>query len=143
MKKYVLTLLAGTVFCSMTALATPTEEVKNVGAQETIKIEAPLHKKARASKGRENFVKRLQLSEEQQKKADEIHQKSKGEMKEIHSQMKQLRQKADAIREQNKKEFEALLTPEQKEILKTIAQEHKNKQHRKKWMNGAKPIENK
>ena len=87
MKKYVLTLLAGTVFCSMTALATPTEEVKNVGAQETIKIEAPLHKKARASKGRENFVKRLQLSEEQQKKADEIHQKSKGEMKEIHSQI--------------------------------------------------------
>ena len=53
MKKYVLTLLAGTVVLSMSAFANPVVEMQNVAAQEKVQVEAPVQKKV--SKGKRRF----------------------------------------------------------------------------------------
>ena len=139
MKKYVLTLLAGTFVLSMSAFANPVVEIQNVAAQEKVQVEAPVQKKFQ--KVRDDFANKLKLTEEQKKKADEIYQNSRGEMDEIHAQMKELRKKADAIREKNKKEFESLLTQEQKDTLKSMTDKHKSGKNRRKWMKKPQPIE--
>lgn len=75
------------------------------------------------------IAKRLNLTPEQQEKAEALQEKNKEAMKPIMDEMKALREKADALREESKKEFEALLTDEQKETLKTM---HKERMEQKK-----------
>ena len=100
---------------------------------ETVKEKAP-HKmdkaefKKKMEERRIQFAKRLNLTEEQQKKAEELQAQNKDEMKKIMEEIKVLREKADSLREKSKTEFEALLTPEQKETLKQMHEERKEKQ---------------
>lgn len=137
MKKQILLMLMGTVMISGTALATGEGVQNQVSlteiAQKVQDIQA--HKKEMRKEMKENFVKKLGLTEEQQEKASAIHQKSKAEMEDIKKQMKDLRQKADTIRENNKKEFESILTEDQKKTLEQIKTERKSKmKHHKKRM---------
>lgn len=80
-------------------------------------------------KHKAEFAKRLNLTPEQQEKAEDLREKNKEAMKPIMDEMKALREKADTLREESKKEFEALLTDEQKETLKTM---HKERMEQKK-----------
>ena len=139
MKKYMLTLLAGTVVLSMSAFANPVVEMQNVATQEKVQVETQFQKKIH--KVREDFADKLKLTEEQKKKADEIYQNSRAEMDEIYAQIKELRKKADALREKNKTEFESLLTQDQKDTLKSMADKHKGGKNRRKWMKKPQPIE--
>ncbi|MBQ8251389.1 MAG: hypothetical protein IJY92_05710 [Alphaproteobacteria bacterium] len=137
MKKQILLMLMGTVMISGAALATGEGVQNQVSlteiAQKVQDIQA--HKKEMRKEMKENFVKKLGLTEEQQEKASAIHQKSKAEMEDIKKQMKDLRQKADTIRENNKKEFESILTEDQKKTLEQIKTERKSKmKHHKKRM---------
>jgi len=137
MKKQILLMLMGTVMISGAALATGEGVQNQVSpteiAQKVQDIQA--HKKGMRKEMKENFVKKLGLTEEQQEKASAIHQKSKAEMEDIKKQMKDLRQKADTIRENNKKEFESILTEDQKKTLEQIKTERKSKmKHHKKRM---------
>ena len=107
MKKYILSMLMGTIIVSGAALATENVvSAQTVPAEIAEKVQDFKAKRAEARKEmKENFAKKLGLTEEQQEKASAIHQKSKAEMEDIKKQMKDLRQKADTIRENNKKEF--------------------------------------
>ena len=130
-------MLMGTIIVSGAALAT-----ENVVSAQTApaEIAEKVHDfKAKRGEARkemkENFAKKLGLTEEQQEKASAIHQKSKAEMEDIKKQMKELRKKADTIRENNKKEFESLLTEDQKKTLEQMHEERKSKmKHHKKRM---------
>ena len=130
-------MLMGTIIVSGAALAT-----ENVVSAQTAPAEiAEKVQDFKAKRGefrkemKENFAKKLGLTEEQQEKASAIHQKSKAEMEDIKKQMKELRKKADAIRENNKKEFESLLTEDQKKTLEQMHEERKSKmKHHKKRM---------
>lgn len=62
---------------------------------------------------------RLNLTDEQKEKAKAIREEGREKLKPIMKEMKELREKADKIRKENMKEFEDILTPEQKEILKS------------------------
>lgn len=75
----------------------------------------------------ERFTKELDLTEEQQEKAKEIHEQGKKDIEPLMDQMNMLREKLDAKRRTNMEEFEKILTPEQKtkfEELKKNAPEH-------------------
>lgn len=146
MKKYILLMLMGTVFVGSGVKAD-----ENIAAEKTTQQIEQVEKEAKAdmmrkhhrkdiNKVRENFAKKLDLTEEQQEKVSAIHQKSKDEMDDIKKQMKELRQKADIIRENNKKEFEAILTDDQKKKLEKIKQENKlkMKKHHKGMYNNMK-----
>lgn len=69
---------------------------------------------------KERFAKKLGLSEDQKRQIEENRQKDIKELDAIHEQMEALRQSAAKIRNNGRKNFEALLTPKQKEILKTM-----------------------
>lgn len=143
MKKYLLLMLMGTVLVSGSVMAGETAQQEvNLTSLEQVENEKGfafgkkrMHKDP--EKMRENFVKKLSLTEEQQEKASAIHQKSKAEMEDIKNQIKTLRERADTIRENNKKEFESLLTDEQKKTLEQMHQERKDKMkhHYKKMHN--------
>ena len=138
MKKYVLAMLMGTVIVSASAFATPSDvvaEQKEQIVQTEQQAARFVGKKKQAVKEmRENFVKKLNLTEEQQKKADEIHQQSKPRMKEIMQEMKTLRKEADEIRAKDRQAFEALLDDNQKKTLEEMKKSHEAKKHRKKPM---------
>ncbi len=137
MKKYLSLMLMGMILSSTPLLA----NVETVGSSDdhSASIEKVDYKEMRKQhlkqKHRENFVKRLNLTEEQQKRASEIREKTKPQMEEIFSKMKELRKKADEIRKNNQKEFEDLLTIEQKEELKKMKTEIKEKRRIKKHKN--------
>ena len=137
MKKYILSMLMGTIIVSGAALATENVvSAQTAPAEIAEKVQDFKAKRAEARKEmKENFAKKLGLTEEQQEKASAIHQKSKAEMEDIKKQMKDLRQKADTIRENNKKEFESILTDDQKKTLEQMHEERKSKmKHHKKRM---------
>lgn len=143
MKKYLLLMLMGTVLVSGSVMAgeTAQKEVNPTSLEQVENEKGFAFWKKRMHKDpekmRENFVKKLGLTEEQQEKASAIHQKSKAEMEDIKNQIKTLRERADTIRENNKKEFESLLTDEQKKTLEQMHQERKDKMkhHYKKMHN--------
>lgn len=118
-------MLTGTVLVMSSAYADETEKALAEPATQTETVVQNERKHHSKEEMRQNFAKRLNLTAEQQQKADAIHQKSKAEMDEIKSQMKELHQKANTIRENNKKEFESILTEEQKTVLETMKKEHK------------------
>ena len=62
MKKYVLTLLAGTVVLSISAFAEPVIEAQNTLVQEKVQVEAPVQKKFQ--KVREDFANKLKFTDE-------------------------------------------------------------------------------
>ena len=137
MKKYVLTMLMGTIIVSGAALASENVvSAQTAPAEISEKVQDFKAKRGEVRKEmKENFVKKLGLTGEQQEKASAIHQKSKAEMEDIKKQMKDLRQKADTIRENNKKEFESILTEDQKKKLEEMKTERKSKmKHHKKHM---------
>ena len=130
-------MLMGTIIVSGAALATENVvSAQTAPAEIAEKVQDFKAKRAEARKEmKENFAKKLGLTEEQQEKASAIHQKSKAEMEDIKKQMKELRKKADTIRENNKKEFESLLTEDQKKTLEQMHEERKSKmKHHKKRM---------
>ena len=133
MKKYLSIMLMGMVLCSSSVWANSVEESV---VEEKVGIEMNMDKKIGVrEKYRKNFIEKLNLTEEQKVKAQELREKNKPQMQEIFSKMKELRKQAEEIRMQNKKEFEAILTPEQKEILEKMQKEHhekiKLKKHKK------------
>ncbi len=145
MKKYLLLMLMGTVLVSGSVMAGETvlQEANQIPSVQVEKAKDFSFGKKRMHKNpeemRENFVKKLGLTEEQQEKASAIHQKSKAEMDDIKNQMKILRDRADTIRENNKKEFESLLTDDQKKTLEQMHQDRKDKmKHHKKMHKGLK-----
>ena len=77
---------------------------------------------------KERFAKKLNLTDEQKAQIEQFRQEDMKQMKPLFEQMDQLRKQADELREQNKARFESVLTPEQKEILKTM---HDKKMARK------------
>ena len=83
---------------------------------------------------REKFVSRLDLTEEQQAKAKELHEKNRAEMKKIMDEIDSLQEKAKELREKSKTEFEALLTDQQKEKLKQMHEEHQAQKEKMKDM---------
>lgn len=68
----------------------------------------------------EAFAAKLQLTDEQKLKADEIHKKGIDNLKPIYDEIKDLRKKADELRAENMQEFDAILTDEQRQILKQM-----------------------
>ena len=130
MKKYLSIMLMGMVLCSSKVWANPIEEASVEGHAG---IEMNMDKKVGFKhKQRKNFIEKLNLTEEQKMKAQELREKNKPQMQEIFSKMKELKKQADEIRRQNKKEFEAILTPEQKETLEKMQKEHHEKMKLKK-----------
>ncbi len=99
------------------AAETQTEGRKHFSEKDKARFEE------RMQEQKAEFAERLKLTEEQQKKADAIHQNSREKMKLIMEEMKSLRQKADAVRDESRKEFESLLNDEQKNILKEMNKE--------------------
>lgn len=97
------------------------ERRKHFSEADKAKFEAKMKER------KDEFVKRLNLTPEQKEKAEALHEKNKAAMKPIMDEMKILREKADSLREESRKEFEALLTDEQKEILKTMHKERMEK----------------
>ena len=77
---------------------------------------------------KDRFAKKLNLTEEQKAQIEEFRKEDMKQMKPLFDQMDELRKQADELREQNKARFESVLTPEQKEILKTM---HDKKMARK------------
>lgn len=77
---------------------------------------------------KDRFAKKLNLTEEQKVQIEEFRKEDMKQMKPLFDQMDELRKQADELREQNKARFESVLTPEQKEILKTM---HDKKMARK------------
>ena len=157
--KTLLGLTVGTILLSSVAMAQeakpempndmapppPMADEMRPGAPEALpKADAEkLEKRMKAHK--ERFEKRLNLTPEQKEKIEALHEKTKAEMKPIMDEMKTLREKADAIRENSKKEFEAVLTDEQREILKTMHKERMEKKGPKydKKMKGDRRMERK
>ena len=146
--KKILALTLVVIMLSSLAMAEG-EPTKEVIADTGVEVSAPVAKKQFTEADKEafkqkmqerklQFAKRLNLTEEQQKQADELHQKSKEQMKAIKAEMKALKEKADTLREQNKKDFEALLTEEQKATLEKIHQEHKERFEKKGPRHGKK-----
>ncbi len=131
MKKYLLLTLAGTVLVMSSAFANEVPMASNIEGTTVEQSLEKKHKRPSKEEMRAHFAKRLNLTEEQQKQADQIHEKSRAKMQEIKKQMQDLRKQADTIREGNKKEFESILTEEQKKTLETMKKEHKGpKKHR-------------
>lgn len=131
MKKTVLILMAGTFLLGSTQLMAKPEPIEKPIVKSEISQGEPMMTEddalerindleRKVQKARKDFADKLGLSEEQKKKADELRQKGRERMEPIMAEMKKLREQAREIREENKKEFEALLTPEQKEILKDM-----------------------
>ena len=60
-------------------------------------------------------------------------------MEKIQSQEKKLREERKQVMEENKKAFEEILTPEQKEELKKMHDEHMQKMRERKDFKGPKP----
>jgi Spy/CpxP family protein refolding chaperone len=137
MKKYLSIMLVGVAMCSGAAYASM--ELKDTVDTRPLSVEQVSSeiegKKNHFKKQRENFAKVLNLTEEQQKQAAEIRQKTKPQMEEIFSKMKELKKQADEIRNQNRKEFESLLTVEQKEKLETMKKERAGKKIMKRHKN--------
>lgn len=150
MKKYLLTVVMGTMMASSTVFAadtisqTPNEmplvsmyrngEADNMLPDLTNNSDVLVKKvnfhqfnkeevDAKVKKRKEAFINRLNLTAEQKKQAEEIHRKSMDEMKPILKQIKELHEKAREIRQKNKVQFEKLLTSEQKKILEQMHQE--------------------
>lgn len=132
-------MLMGMVLSSTALLAQPVLEDET--QKETVpvsveKVENEAHAKGHIrQKHKNNFIERLNLTEEQKQKAKELREKNKPQMEELFAKMRELRKQAEEIRKQNKEEFESILTPEQKEILQKMKQEHlekiKLKKHKK------------
>lgn len=80
------------------------------------------HHPERAMKDR--FAEKLKLTEEQKVQIEQFRQDDMQKMEPLFKQMDELRQQADNLREANKARFESILTPEQKEILKTMRPQH-------------------
>ncbi len=82
------------------------------------------HKKGMHGK---KLAEKLGLTEEQQKKAEEIRKADFEKMKPLMEEMKKLREKMDKMREENMKSFESILTPEQKIKFEEIKAKHKDR----------------
>lgn len=158
MKKHLLTALMGTLMVSSAAVAVegetrlpndmpppppPHEErmpedmppplLSNMHIEKERHVRPPFNEEKRQAemkRRKEAFINRLNLTEEQKKKAEEIHQKGRAEMEAVMEQMKALHEKAKEIRQKNKTEFEGLLTPEQKKTLEEMNQERKARQEK-------------
>lgn len=74
----------------------------------------------------EKFAKDLGLTEEQQKKAEDLRKAGRKKMEPLFEEMKTLHEKMDKVREENLKEFETILTPEQKAKLEKMKAERKD-----------------
>lgn len=61
----------------------------------------------------------LGLTKEQQEQAEKIRKEGREKLKPLFEEMKDIREKMDKLREDNMLEFEKILTPEQKEKIKT------------------------
>lgn len=93
-------LTAGCAFATTEPLTTPTKQApivapepdKNLQGQKGDRMHKPHHK------GKANFEKRLNLTEEQKIKAKELRQKGHEEMKPLMEQIKDLKQKKEAVK---------------------------------------------
>lgn len=89
------------------------------------------HKMKHGMRGDELATK-LNLTEEQRKKAEEIRKADFEKMKPLFDEMKALHEKMDSLRKENMKAFEEILTPEQKSQFEKIREEHKAKMEQMK-----------
>ncbi len=74
----------------------------------------------------EKFAKDLGLTEEQQKKAEELRKAGREKMDPLFEEMRKIHEKIYKVSEENLKEFEAILTPEQKAKLEKMKAERKS-----------------
>ena len=93
---------------------------KDMASHKRLDMPPPAHhfmdKKFSHHKGKENhFAKKLGLSAEQQKLAEENRQQGREKIKPLIDEMFKIRKQMDEIREANMADFEKILTPEQKE----------------------------
>ena len=92
---------------------------------------APQHEKFDMKKMHEMHQKKLaedlELTAEQQAKAEEIRKADFEKMKPLMEEMKALREKMDNMRKENLEAFKEILTPEQKAKFEKIIAEHKEK----------------
>ncbi len=131
MKKNLLTILLATTFVSGSILlnnaygqdAVPSAISEN---HEELSDHVQMHKEI-AKKIAED----LELTDEQLKKAEDIHTKGRQEMEPLMDEMKNLRARMDTKRRANMEEFENILTPQQKEKFENMK---KHRQQMKKDM---------
>ena len=130
------TLILASLF-ALTITGVQAADFMTLPAKEPVRIEKPKAPSMDAKK--ENFDKRLNLSEKQKKQAEEIRLKSREEMKPIMEQIKTKHEQGNAIvkkeltddekaqleqlRMKNMKEFEQILTKKQKAELEKMKQE--------------------
>ncbi len=144
------TLILASLF-ALTITGVQAADFMTLPAKEPVRIEKPKAPSMDAKK--ENFDKRLNLSEKQKKQAEEIRLKSREEMKpimeqiktkheqgnaivkkeltddekaqleQLRTEIKDLHKQAHEIRMKNMKEFEQILTKKQKAELEKMKQE--------------------
>lgn len=117
MKNYVLLGCLSVVLISSPVVAQEASEISPV-TQEN--LHHPKDKRVHF----ENFAKELELTEEQQKQAEQLHKEMREKMDPIKEEIKKLHKQARLIREEHRKAFETILTPTQKEKLEQIKPLH-------------------
>ena len=129
MKKLYLTLLCATALTCGSHLASA--QLDNTMPPPPPHMERNIDIQKNMEKHHEKMAKKLaeelNLTEEQQAKAQHMRKNAREKIKPLIDEMKALRKKMDTIREANMKDFEAILTPEQKEIFDKIKAKRKAK----------------
>lgn len=102
----------------------PGHEMDHPGPRPDHMRKGPKFDKEMHKKMAEKLAKDLNLTDDQQKKAEEIREAGRKKVEPLFKQMDELRKKMDQLREENMKEFESILTPDQKAKLEKIKAEH-------------------
>ena len=130
MKKNILPiLLATTIVSGGLILNNAHAENVSLKVHAPSKVEHSLDREEMHHKMAEKMAKKLNLTEEQQQKAEQIREKGKKEIEPLMNEMKDLREKMDEKRRENMEEFEKILTPEQKTKFEDMKKKREEMRH--------------
>lgn len=142
MKKIYLPLLCATALICNSHLASAQEDNTMPPPHMEHHLDVSKDMKKHHEKMAQKFAEKLNLSDEQKIKAQEMRKAARKRMKPLLDQMKEIRKKMDTLRQENMKDFENILTAEQKEIFAKIKAERKAKfeKFRKEHHHGHHPM---